>query len=244
MAEIVKVPVLGNVKKPWLYAGGAAVAGIVGYAWWTKGAIVEDTGFAVELPATEFTPPTVVDSGISVGNTTPTPGIAENNVEWANMAREQAAGLGFSIGVTASALTKYLGKVSLTPTEASLIRGVVAILGQPPQNGPYTITESGPEPPPTHDPGTKVTGLRWEFGGRNSPGYWDLPESYRGVVAWTPVVGATGYRVRALSGTPMVETDPFHAAVALAPGSHTYYVTPLFADKLGEEASISFSVTS
>jgi hypothetical protein len=120
----------------------------------------------------------------------------------------------------------------------------VAILGQPPQNGPYTITESGPEPPPVHDTGTKVSGLRWEQGARNPTGFWSLTESYQGVVAWTPVPDATAYRVRARSGDPMMETNPFHRTIALAPGSHTYFVTPVFADKLGEEASISFSVPS
>jgi len=152
MAEVVKVPVVGSVPKPWLYAGGAAVAGIVGYAWWTAGSRAEeDQGFAVELPVTDYKPPTVVDSGISVGGATPTPGLAENNAEWLSMARETAAGLGFAVTVIATGLTKYLAKLPVTATEASMIRAVVNVLGPPPNNGPFPITEEIPPPPPPHE---------------------------------------------------------------------------------------------
>lgn len=205
MAEVVKVPIVGNVKKPLLYAGGAAVAGIVGYAWWTAGSrAAEDEGFAVELPVDEFTPPTVVDSGISVGGATPTPGIAENNLEWTNLAREVAAGLGYSTTVIASGLTKYLAKQPLTQSEASMIRAVVNILGPPPNNGPFPITEALPEPPPPHQEppptqppptqppptqpppaGPPPTPTRFAAGGAKQS-VW---------LAWDPSPGATSYEV-------------------------------------------------
>jgi len=243
VAEIVKVPVVGNVKSTWLYAGGAAVAGIVGYAWWTRGGGSGETteDFAVELPATDYVPPTVVDSGINVGGAAQGEPIARTNVEWRTMAQEQGEGLGFSQTTVASALTKYLGKSRLTATEAAAMAAIVAILGQPPTGGPYTISGGDPEPPAAHEV-LAVTGLRWEPGGQNPPGYWDLPVSYHGVIAWTPLTGASGYRVRARSGGGVTETEPLHQALALPPGTHTYYVTPLFADnRRGEEASITFT---
>jgi hypothetical protein len=156
MAEVVKVPVVGKVKKPVLYAGGAAVAGIVGYAWWTRGALVADESLDVEFPATDFEAPTVVDSGISVGGG-PITGepIARTNVEWVTMAREQAAGFGASEALTNSAISKYLGKARLTVAEVALISAIVAVLGQPPTGGPYSILPADVTPPPPHtDPPT------------------------------------------------------------------------------------------
>lgn len=244
MAEVVKVPVLGNVKTPWLYAGGAAVAGVVGYAWWTRGGgsgtTTED--FAVELPATDYQPPTVVDSGINVGGAATGEPIARTNIEWASLAREQASALGYTQAATALALTKYFARQPLSTTESSLMRAVVQVLGQPPQGGPYTITDSGPEPPAPHET-TGVTGLQWEPVGKNPPGHWGLQESYQGVIAWQPVAGATGYSVRARSGDAITESQPYHRAMALPPGSHTYYVRPVFTDgRIAEEASITFTV--
>lgn len=206
MAEIVKVPVVGNVKKPWLYAGGAAVAGIAAYAWWTRGAVVEDTTTSVELPADEFTPPTVVDSGISVGGTAQQgEPIARTNVEWRQMAAEQGAALGFTDAVINSALTKYLAKQRLTLTEASAMAAIVAILGQPPSGGPYSILEEAPTPPPPHTTPPPTTG-----GGSSTPhpppltrppvnpgpvGLLPLGRSTYGV-AFPHVAGATKYRLR------------------------------------------------
>lgn len=208
MAEVVKVPVLGNVKTPWLYAGAAAVAGIVGYAWWSRGTAgaAEDEGFSVELPADEFTPPTVVDSGISVGGGTTTPQIARNNVEWLAMAREQAAALGFTPELTAIALTKYLAKASLNPPEASLIRAVVQILGQPPNNGPYPITEAIAEPTPAAKPGA-IGFVRA-----------DRMDAAHVRISWPPLADVTHYIVEGHPfgsgsvGHPGAETRPEHIA--------------------------------
>jgi len=191
MADVVKVPVIGNVKTPWLYAGGAAVVGIAAYAWWTRAGITETEDFAVELPATEFEPPTVVDSGINVGGAggqgEP---IARTNVEWRNMAQAEGEALGFSQVVMQSALTKYLGKDRLGATEAAAMSAVVAILGQPPTGGPYSIMLSPIEPPPPHAPagvpGT-VTGLAYVGPVIGKPGFHQL--------VWNRVDGADRYLV-------------------------------------------------
>lgn len=207
MAEVVKVPLIGGVKKPWLYAGGAAVAGIAGYAWWTRGAIVEEEGFDVELPADEFEPPTVVDSGISVGGGASVgEPIARTNVEWRQMAAEQAAALGFSDAVINSGLTKYLAKQRLTATEATMMAAIVAILGQPPSGGPYSILQESPappppppggghQPPPGHTPpppAPKLVGI----------GFQRLVKTGRSTfdVNFVPTAGATAFRYRRISG--------------------------------------------
>jgi hypothetical protein len=185
MVEVVKVPVVGKVPKPALYAGGAAVAGIVGYAWWTRGALIEDETTDVELPATDFEPPTVVDSGISVGGAAAAEPIARTNVEWRSMAAEQAAALGFADAVINSGLTKYLAKERLGATELLMVSAVVAILGQPPTGGPYPIIAAPVAPTPTATKPAAPSAVNVRRINRTQV-----------IVSWTPVVGATRYEVR------------------------------------------------
>jgi hypothetical protein len=194
MAEVVTVPVLGKVKQSWLYAGGAAVAGIVGYAWWSGAGQGEDEVLEVELPATDYEPPTVVDSGISVGGGLPQgEPIARTNVEWASMAREQGDALGFDVAVVNSALTKYLGKDRLTVTEAAAIAAIVAILGQPPTGGPYSILNAPVTPPPPH------VGMSAPILTRSAPIYRNGAWEY--TIAWAPVPGATRYWFEHVGGS-------------------------------------------
>jgi hypothetical protein len=195
MAEVVKVPVVGKVKKPVLYAGGAAVAGIVGYAWWTRGALVEDEMLDVEFPATDFEAPNVLDSGISVGGGGPMgEPIARTNVEWVTMAREQAAGFGATDALANSAISKYLAKQRLTVAEAALIAAIVAVLGQPPTGGPYSILPESVAPPPTDHVGMAAPVLT-----RTAPvwrnGAWEY------VISWAPIPGATSYWFEHVGGS-------------------------------------------
>jgi hypothetical protein len=192
---VVTVPVVGKVDQRWLYAGAAGIAGIVGYAWWS-GAGQDEGDVLLETPVTDFEPPTVVDSGISTGNITPTPGIAENNVEWLGMAQDMAASLGFATELANTALTKYLGGQSLTASEASVIRSVVVILGQPPQNGPFSIREAIPTP--TTPPPTGGTGGKPAAPARVSA----TGGRARIRASWPAVAGATAYDVRLVRGYP------------------------------------------
>jgi hypothetical protein len=238
MAEVVKVPVLGKVKQSWLYAGGAAVAGIVGYAWWSgAGQGDEDETFDVELPATDYEPPTVVDSGISVGAAAQGEPIARTNVEWASMAREQLDALGFSVTVVNSALTKYLGKERLNVTESAAIAAVVAILGQPPTGGPYSILNESPAPPaPSALPAP--TNLRAVYVG---PGSTATNAKMR--VSWTPVDGAVSYVFYHVGGsTGTISNTTFDTIAPRSPGSTRWEIQARGAQgQLGSKASITFS---
>lgn len=210
MAEVVKVPIIGNVKTPWLYAGGAAIAGIVGYAWWSRGtAAAEEEGFAVELPVDEFTPPTIIDSGISVGGRDEAEPIARTNIEWRNMAQAEGEALGFSQSLVQSALTKYLGKARLSVSEAACMSAIVAILGQPPTGGPYSIalepiTPPPPheEPPPTQPPPTQPPPTQPPPSQPPAQGPPPTPTGFAATgakggvfLSWYASPGATGYEV-------------------------------------------------
>ncbi len=69
MADTFALPVLGPTKKEYVYAGGALVAGIVGYAYWSKRSIqnaaVADDGTV--LPSTADGTDSYIPPGGSLG---------------------------------------------------------------------------------------------------------------------------------------------------------------------------------
>jgi hypothetical protein len=152
MAAVVKIPVVGKVDQRLVYAGGAAVVGIVGYAYLSGAG--RDEPALVGVPETDFEPPTVVDSNIGGGGLDePTPGLPQTNVEWLTMARETGAALGFSQTLLDAALPKYLGKQPISPTEAAAVAAIIAILGSPP-SGSFPLIPTLPPTPPPHEPPT------------------------------------------------------------------------------------------
>jgi hypothetical protein len=226
MAEVVKVPIVGNVKTPYVYAAGAAVLGIAGYAWMTRRP-VEEEGFAVELPVDEYAPPNIVDSGISVGGQAVGEPIARTNVEWRNMAQAEGEALGFTQAVMQSALTKYLGKGRLNATEAAAMAAVVAILGQPPTGGPYNIllepfTPPPTQPPPTEPPPTQPPPTQPPPSAPPPPPAPSVPTTVGPIgllplgaghyaVAIPPTPGATQYRLRWETSNEASGWAPAHA---------------------------------
>lgn len=220
MSSVIKVPVVGNVKQEFVYAGAALIAGMVGYAWWTSrggGAEVP----AVMLPAaeTDFTPPTVVDGNINVGDKpTTVPGAAQSNTEWVIQATDIGAALGYDGQALKLALQKYLGKQPLSISEAALVTAVVAVIGVPPQNGPFALTPSLPtNPNPGHD-------------GDDLP----APTGFNPVgisptqiaLQWNRVPGAISYEIRADNG-PWHNAGPVEKWIVPAQPDykpHTYQV--------------------
>jgi hypothetical protein len=236
MAEVITVPVLGKVKQSWLYAGGAAVAGIVGYAWWSGAGTGEDEEtFDVELPATDYEPPTVLDSGLSVGGAAQGEPIARTNVEWRSMAAEQGAALGFSDAVLNSALTKYLGKDRLNVTEAAAMAAIVAILGQPPSGGPYPILAELPTPAPSALPAPVLTARYL------GPGSTATNAKMR--VSWPPVTGAVSYQFHHVGGSTGTITNTYFDTIApRSPGSSRWEIQARSAQgQLGAIGSITVS---
>lgn len=166
MTETVDLPVAGPVKKQWVIVGGAAVAGIVGYAWWKyyrdggagEGPVELDPGFAD------------YDGGLYTGTPgTTTPGLAYNppgdttdpddlppttNAVWTVRGVDYLQNLGFDPQLVAVTLGKYLARVPVTAAEADIIRTAEGAIGKPPV-GEYRIIMVGnppaggnPDPPP------------------------------------------------------------------------------------------------
>lgn len=146
------VPVFGqNIPKTYLYAGGAAVIGIVGYAWWTQGRETED--FLTEEDITSGALDVVGDERLPMDADTPSGpfGIPPaTNAEWTQTALERMQALGIGGGdlsAASSAIGKFLARQPLSKVEADLVRQAIAHAGFPPQNGPWVIIEATKPPP-------------------------------------------------------------------------------------------------
>lgn len=184
MAETIKLPGVGPVDKKWVYVGGALVAGIVGYAYWTKAR-------AEESEITDFTevtdPDAIVDGGvddyvnpggsrdpINEDNST----APSNNAEWSFQAFDKLTDNGYNPLKVSTALGKYLARGTLTPNQGAIIRAAHAFLGPPPIGKfPIKIGKGEPDNPdkpdvqlpikvaPTglsaHDIGSTTVGLLW-----------------------------------------------------------------------------------
>jgi hypothetical protein len=188
MAETIKLPVLGPTKRGWVIAGGALIAGIVGYAWWNRA----KTGVAEEvlpedIPQDREPPPTVV--GEENFDTGEVRAIINTNDEWVSAALERLANAGYDTLFALTTLGKYLARRPLTEAEANLVQSALGVAGTPPQGGPYPITREGASGPTTAFAAPTVRARQ--------------TSRVSVTISWTPVPDATGYQVRRIrGGTP------------------------------------------
>jgi hypothetical protein len=226
--------------KSYLYIGAAAVAGIVGYAWWTKGG-----GFGEEEPAPMFdefgnpiagpsplaTPPTVLDSNLDVDDRT---GFV-TNADWSQFAISHLQGLGLDAPTVASAIGKFLQRKPLSVLEADMVGQAVAVAGWPPEERPWTIIP--------------VTGGDTIAVGLTAPANF-VATGGVGVahLSWSPVTGAVSYESRIKNmawvnrGNVTSHTVPFPVG---AKGSYTFEVRAVnSAGSQGPVSSASATVTA
>lgn len=202
MAETVELPAIGRVDRRWLWAGGAAVAAILVYAYWRNAQTGDDelvidpsTGAAGEGGAAP-----APNAGGSVDASPGGSGTPTTNTEWTQAAITALVEVGYEPGHVATVLGKYLGKQPLTADEQDLVRTVWAIMGKPPE-GSFPLNPT-PEPDPTPDPTPKPPpappGLRVASTAKNVV-----------VLEWNPAAGATRYELQRTSPTvgSMVATD-------------------------------------
>jgi len=180
------VPAVGKVKKGYVIAGGAAVAGFVGYAWLTRArGSASGSGGEGLTTADTATMPTVT--------TTTVPDNADvisTNAQWTQRAVELLANTGgWDASYIATTLGKFLARRGLTPAEEDVALAALATLGQPPQGGPYTVTAAPVAKP---SPIVVVAAPAQLNVRRVSATVWAL--------TWTPVPGATSYQVRSVTG--------------------------------------------
>lgn len=157
MAETVKLPGLGNVKTLYVVGGFAAVAGIVGYAYFTRGSSSSESDLGTspdDYGVSDYDSPL----GNSGGNSTVTvPGddsIISTNAQWTLKAVSYLSDAGFEAGMSAVALGKYLARLALNKTEIDAVLAARAGIGEPPVGGPYPVKEALPDPPASNPPPT------------------------------------------------------------------------------------------
>jgi hypothetical protein len=153
MAETLKLPVIGPTKRTYVYAGGALVLGIVGYAYWTRTrstGLTEATGDPSEVvPQDREPPPTVV--GSESFDDENVRAIINTNPEWYTAAIDYLVSTGgFDFVFASVALGKFLARRTLTESEANLVQAAKGAVGEPPQGGPWpiirgTATTPGPK---------------------------------------------------------------------------------------------------
>jgi hypothetical protein len=168
MADTVKLPAIGPVKKQWVYAGGALVAGIVAYAWWSRGTRGEEIPVPAQpIPedyAGEFltegreAPPTIVGGGSF--DDTGAGSIINTNTEWFTAAVAALTESGYDTITAVNTLGKFLSRRPLSASERQLVQAAKGFVGEPPLGGPWPIIDELPPPattpPPSSGGGTKL----------------------------------------------------------------------------------------
>jgi hypothetical protein len=176
----VKVPALGPVKKTYLYVGGAALAGIVFFAYISRGR--DNTAVGVD-PDTTSLP----DASLPTQTTTTIPDntdVISTNSVWTQRAVEFLSGVGVDPQYAAVTLGKYLSKQAMTSAEQAIALAARAAFGEPPVGGPYPIYSTPVAVPAATTPlATPQLHVQPPVGKVSVK------------IAWTPVPNTSGYRL-------------------------------------------------
>ncbi|WP_230885265.1 fibronectin type III domain-containing protein [Planomonospora sp. ID82291] len=227
----VKVPGVGPVKKQYVYVGGAAVAGIVVYVWWsgrqgsagaagTAEAPAEELGEAAledgtGVPGTDYVPPVVQTPPPVVSD----PAVITNNAQWAQAAVAALTDVGADTLAASAAIGRYLAGMGLSAAAADLVRQAVALVGEPPTGDHPIKLEPVTTPNPTLPSGSTLAG---------PAGLKTTAQTKTTVtLSWSPVAGAEYYRVyRKGAGTNIGSSeDTQHVVSGLkANTSYTFQV--------------------
>lgn len=150
MAEKVKLPVIGPTNRRWVYVGGALIAGMVGYAWWTRARTAPPVAETAEeaIPQDREPPPTVV--GSEEFDDANVRAIINTNAEWFTASVEYLSTSGFDTTLAVLTLGKFLTRRQLTETEANIVQAAKGAVGEPPQGGPWPILRTPTAPGTTH----------------------------------------------------------------------------------------------
>jgi hypothetical protein len=242
MADTIKLPALGNVKKQYVYIGGALVVGIVGYAYWTRAAggaaepgpaPLEPTpeDYAASFTEGRDAPPTMVGSGsyddFGAGQ------VISTNTEWFTAATSSLVDAGYEPITVINTLGKFLQRKPLSTNEQVLVQAAKGFVGEPPLGGPWPIIGELPPPASTPTPAANKlatpTGLRLTV---NRRGYFEI--------RWNAVPGAQYYTVKG-GGVGHPRTGPVTATRKIgrggAPGNYTYWVRAHAAGKTASDWS-------
>jgi hypothetical protein len=210
MPDTIKIPGIGPTKSTYVYLGGAAIVGVVGYAYWrnrqsasaaatdpnaTDTTALDSANAAAADPGTADYSAYGDGSGDAYGGApiyqspwngnvpSPTGQPPSTNQDWDQYAYELLTDRGVEGTAASAALGRYLAGLCLSDAQAEIIRQVPL---SPPQ-GTYHIQICAPAPGGGDGGGTKpgkVSGLHVTSHTKTTVG-----------LQWSPVSGATHYRV-------------------------------------------------
>lgn len=139
MGTQVRIPGDGTIGRTWLIAGGALLAGILGYAYLRRAQSTSPSPTADQTATPTELPPADIGSVTTGGGVTDTgKTFITTNAEWAQDATSKLTDLGFDPVAVSTALGKYLSNQFVTKTEAQYIYTALAVSGKPPI-GSFTV---------------------------------------------------------------------------------------------------------
>lgn len=233
MPATIKIPGIGPVKAPIVYAGVGITVGILVFAYWRRaqagGSAAVDTvteaasagGYAQESDALGYNTvyPSVYSGGQFspygydiYGNPLPAPtgatgtgGTFVSNADWTGAAVDQLEKQGITEQVASTAIARVLGGLPVTVEQQSMFLSALGVLGPPPQGYPaIRLVDSPAQPKP---PGTtpKLT----------APGGLRAVTVGRTAVRldWRDVSGAQGYNLHrsgSIVGSTATSTGQIH----------------------------------
>jgi hypothetical protein len=156
----VKLPGVGNVDRKWVLAGGAAVAGIVVFAYWRNSRLPTDPAVEGDQYATgdNYTPDAYVGAVQPGGETYDpndgTTNVPTTNAEWSQLVIDALESVGYDRAKAAQTVGKYLAGQPLDTSEKLIIQVAIAMLGNPPAGALPIISApaSTTTPPPSGTP--------------------------------------------------------------------------------------------
>lgn len=155
MVATMDVPGVGSVDKRWVWGGLAAAGGFVAFVWYRR----RRSGGPVEYVAD----PATGSTGGSDVYQNPAPSYSQDadtsklppttDQEWLSRVVEVLTW--YEPGYLSSVLSKYIARLPLTTSEASLVRESWAWIGKPPGNQQIILTQTSSAPgdgPPAPEP--------------------------------------------------------------------------------------------
>jgi len=189
VADTVELPGIGKVERRWLYVGGALVAGIAGYAWWSRrGAPVVDSAVSEGVVSDDTIGEPVQGNVQYAGAVNEDVEVIDTNAEWAQHAVDLLEQNGYERSTVSSALGEFLSRRALDASETNIVQAALAVAGPPPQGEYAIIPEVGSKPPATTFAAPTGLIVTRNYGGKI-------------VIDWNAVEGAPKYRVTVVNKT-------------------------------------------
>ncbi len=184
----IDIPKIGKVKKTYVYGAAGIVGVYVAYRWWNSGQTVDEDAVAPE----ESTGTIGADVGSGSGgydyngsaaSDSTVGNVISSNSQWSqSVVSYMTDSLGYDGATVGLAIAKYLRGEKLTTAEANIVRTALAVYGQPPTGGPFTVIEGGQSPSPSTL--GAPTGLTVKSKDADSV-----------TLSWNAVSGAASYRI-------------------------------------------------